>query len=71
MNENLKSYKIVGKIIELAHELGMLVVAEGIEEKYQVDKLHSLNCDYIQGYYFSKPVSCEDFERWRKNMISF
>lgn len=66
LNENLKSYKIVGKIIELAHELGMLVVAEGIEEKYQVDKLHSLNCDYIQGYYFSKPVSCEDFERWRK-----
>jgi diguanylate cyclase (GGDEF)-like protein len=66
LNENLKSYKIVGKIIELAHELGMLVVAEGIEEKYQVDKLRSLNCDYIQGYYFSKPVPCEDFEQWRK-----
>lgn len=67
LNENLKSYKIVEKIIELAHELGILVVAEGIEEKYQVDKLHSLNCDYIQGYYFSKPVSYEDFEQWRKN----
>lgn len=71
LNENLKSYKIVGKIIELAHELGILVVSEGIEEKYQVDKLHSLKCDYIQGYYYSKPLSCENFEKWRKNMISF
>lgn len=65
-NENSKSYKIVKKIIELAHDLEMLVIAEGIEEKHQVDKLRSLSCDYIQGYFFSRPVPYDDFEQWRK-----
>lgn len=46
--------------IELAHFKELKVVAEGVETKEQLDFLKTLNCDYIQGYYFSKPLSYED-----------
>lgn len=42
-------------IIELSHQLGLKVVAEGVEEKEQLDYLHAHGCDFIQGYYYSKP----------------
>lgn len=64
IDENTKSHIIVKRLIELSHDLGMLVVAEGIEEQHQVNKLYSLNCDYIQGYFFSKPLPLEEFEQW-------
>lgn len=50
-------YEIVKHIIDLAHTLNMITVAEGVEEEEQVDLLESLGCDVIQGYFFSKPVS--------------
>lgn len=46
-------------IIELAHHKGLEVVAEGVESEHQVQILTDMNCDTIQGYYFSKPVSSE------------
>jgi len=48
---------IVKSTIELCHALGLAVVAEGIENKQTFDMLKALNCDYIQGYYLSKPIS--------------
>jgi diguanylate cyclase (GGDEF)-like protein len=53
---------IVSKIIELAHSLGMVVVAEGVETKSQFDKLKELDCDEIQGYLFARPLTAADFE---------
>ncbi len=50
-------------IIVMAHKLGMKVVAEGIETEAQRDMLLRANCDYGQGYLFSKPVPAEEFER--------
>lgn len=50
-------------IIVMGHKLGMKVVAEGIETKAQLDLLRSAGCDYGQGYWFSKPVPAEDFEK--------
>lgn len=47
---------IIEKIIELSHRLNLEVVAEGVEEKEQLDYLCNINCDIIQGYYFSKPL---------------
>jgi diguanylate cyclase (GGDEF)-like protein/PAS domain S-box-containing protein len=47
---------IVKTIIDLAHSLGMQVVAEGIETTRQLDHLQSLNCRLGQGYYFAKPM---------------
>ncbi len=46
--------------IELAHFKELKVVAEGVETKEQLEFLRAMNCDYIQGYYFSKPLSYED-----------
>ena len=66
VDENKKSRKIVASIIQLAHSLGMRVVAEGIEEQEQVDALHESGCDFIQGYVYSKPLPVEKFDIWKK-----
>jgi EAL domain-containing protein (putative c-di-GMP-specific phosphodiesterase class I) len=50
-------------IIVMAHKLGIKVVAEGIETQLQKDLLTSINCDFGQGYLFSKPVPADDFEK--------
>ncbi len=46
---------IIAAIIALAHSMGMKVIAEGVEDKKQLLFLHSLGCDEIQGFYFSRP----------------
>ena len=51
--------KMVESIIGMAHNLGLKVVAEGVEQKAQLDILQRLQCEYIQGYYFAKPMSAE------------
>lgn len=58
-----KSRSIVEAIIELSHELGIDVVAEGVEEKQQVEYLKGILCDVVQGYYYSKP---DDFNNVKK-----
>lgn len=52
---------LIKYMIKAAHDTGRTVVAEGIEEKFQVDLLRQYDCDMIQGYYFSKPLPAEDF----------
>uniref|UniRef100_UPI003868C374 EAL domain-containing protein n=1 Tax=Anaerovibrio slackiae TaxID=2652309 RepID=UPI003868C374 len=52
---------LVRHIIQVAHETGRVVVAEGIEQKYQVELLRRFQCDYIQGYYFCKPIPADEF----------
>ena len=52
---------IISGILEMAHHLGIKVVAEGAETCEQVDFLQSNDCDYIQGYYFSKPLPEAEF----------
>ena len=53
---------IVSEVIDLAKKLNMKIVAEGIESREQVDFLAAQECDLIQGYYFAKPMSIEEFE---------
>lgn len=53
---------ILNTIIELAKQLNMTVITEGVETERQVDFLTKADCDIFQGYYFSKPVSVSDFE---------
>jgi EAL domain-containing protein (putative c-di-GMP-specific phosphodiesterase class I)/DNA-binding response OmpR family regulator len=53
------SASIVTTIISMAHQMGVKVIAEGVESKEQVDFLREHDCDEIQGYYYSKPVSAE------------
>ncbi len=53
------SHAIVFSVVELAHRLGMTVVAEGVETAAQHDQLLELGCDYCQGYYFARPMSVD------------
>lgn len=55
---------VIEAIISLAHKMGFKVVAEGVETEKQYKILKGLGCDYIQGFYFSKPLNKEDFEKY-------
>jgi diguanylate cyclase (GGDEF)-like protein len=55
-----KNMQVIGAIITLAHNLGISVVAEGIEEAIQVTHLRKLQCDYIQGFFIGKPMTEEE-----------
>jgi diguanylate cyclase (GGDEF)-like protein len=55
------SQKIVNSIVRLAHELQLVVVAEGVEDEHVLAYLRSINCDFAQGYYFGKPKPAEPF----------
>lgn len=57
-----KSHLILEKIIQLAKDLGMKVVTEGVESLHQVDFLSKAGCDLFQGFYFSRPIPVADFE---------
>lgn len=59
---NNRGEVIVGKAIELAKELDMEIVAEGIEEKEQVEFLAKAGCDMIQGFYFDKPMPTNEYQ---------
>ena len=56
-----RSAAIVRSTIELAHALGLQVVAEGVEDRQTLDAVASFGCDYAQGYYFSRPVPAAAF----------
>ena len=58
-NEN--GEKLLKFIVQLVQSLGMRITAEGVEYKEQLDFLENLNCDDIQGFYFSKPLMLADF----------
>jgi diguanylate cyclase (GGDEF)-like protein len=58
---------IVKSIVDLGHNLGLRVVAEGVETKNHVDALKSLGCERLQGYYFSKPKPAKDIGLWLRN----
>jgi len=51
---------ITGAIILLGHSLGLKVIAEGVETEEQLTFLRARECDEVQGYYFSKPMACDD-----------
>jgi diguanylate cyclase (GGDEF)-like protein/PAS domain S-box-containing protein len=63
MTTDTDSRIIAETIIVMAHKLGLKVIAEGVETVEQRDWLKSAECDYAQGYLFSKPVCWQDFEK--------
>lgn len=56
IESNIKSQEIVKTLINMAHNMNVGIICEGIEENEQVNILRNFNCDNIQGYYFGKPV---------------
>lgn len=59
-----ESRSIAATIVKVGHELGMTVLAEGVETAEQEDILRSLGCDAAQGYLYAKPMPAPQFERW-------
>ena len=51
---------VVDAIIQMSHRLKMKVVAEGVESAQQVELLKRMGCDFIQGYYYSKPLPMDE-----------
>lgn len=63
-----KDQFMVKSIIALSHSFGLKVIAEGVEKENQVEILKEMECDYIQGYYYGKPLPVDGIEEWiRKN----
>ena len=60
IHANPAHIKIIKAIVDLATALGFEVVAEGVETQSQFEELKALNCDFVQGYLFSKPLTAED-----------
>ncbi len=68
--DSLDDTAIVQSTIQLAHNLGMKVVAEGIETAAALFCLRELGCDIAQGYYHSKPMPPQDFNKWAADLDS-
>ncbi len=61
---------LVNSIISMSHELGLEVIAEGVETKEQHQHLRTQGCDMAQGFYFTKPIPANKFEKWIKKINS-
>jgi len=64
MSENSMDRKIVQSVIDLAHNMELQVVAEGVENEASLDMLVSMGCDFAQGYFIAKPMSLSDLPGW-------
>ncbi|HEX2134020.1 MAG TPA: sensor domain-containing phosphodiesterase [Actinophytocola sp.] len=64
MGSDLGDLAVVRSIVELGHSLGLVVVAEGVEEDTARDQLAAMGCDVAQGYLISRPLSEERLEAW-------
>lgn len=60
--DNQDDHVIVNSTIEMVHSLGLEVTAEGVEDQNTLDHLKKIGCDYIQGYFISRPLKKKDFE---------
>jgi len=60
---SIKEEAVIDNIIQMAHSMDLKVVAEGVETKEQLSILKAKNCDFIQGYYYSKPLPVNEIEK--------
>ena len=58
-----QDFRLVQLILDIARNLKLLVIAEGVETENQMLMLKNAGCDLIQGYYFSRPLPPEEFEK--------
>lgn len=64
MAEDKKDASIVKAAVDLAHNLDLKIVAEGVEDEKTLDLLAEMGCDYAQGYYMAKPMPCDELMVW-------
>ncbi len=71
IKENGENIEIVEIIVMMARNLGMKIIAEGIENEIQLNELKKLNCEGAQGYFFSKPMRFEEISDFLNKDIKF
>lgn len=67
---NREGEELVRTIVSMAHNLGMKVVAEGVETPEQLELLKLLGCEYVQGYLLSKPLEAEDADLFMDGFVN-
>ncbi len=60
-HDNLRAKAVLVNVLNLARDLSIHTVAEGVEEKAHIDMLREMGCDMVQGYYYSKPLPSREF----------
>lgn len=63
LGEDAKTIAIVRVVVDLAAALGLRMIAEGVESAGQASRLHELGCEWVQGYYFFRPLPAPEIER--------
>lgn len=73
MSENEENREIVRTIISLAQSLNLNVIAEGVELSSQLSEIGTMECQFAQGFYFSRPLASHDLDVWMqsKEMVTF
>jgi len=67
MSEYKNDSVIVQTVIDMAHSMGLRVVAEGVENRQDWDRLDGMGCDFIQGYFISRPKPVDEISIWLKD----
>jgi len=68
ITDNPEDKTIVNTIINMAHSLNMITIAEGVETAEQLELLRQSGCNEVQGYYFSKPLPAQEFEHYHSSL---
>lgn len=64
--DDQRARDVISCLVELARKLETRIVVEGIEQKKQIEYLKELNCDIVQGFFFSKPLPESEFDKWHR-----
>jgi diguanylate cyclase (GGDEF)-like protein len=67
MGRDASDAVIVRSTIDLAHNMGLKVVAEGVEDETTLERLRGMGCDMVQGFFLSKPLTAADVGAWMRN----
>jgi EAL domain-containing protein (putative c-di-GMP-specific phosphodiesterase class I) len=59
-----ESRTVIKSVVDLGHSLGLIVVAEGVEDQETLDYLNTLGCDLAQGYHIARPMPADAAQSW-------
>lgn len=67
--EDKKSQNIIKSVLDIAHSMDIPAIAEGVETRHYIELLRSYGCNYVQGYYYSKPLPLKEFNKFAKKNL--
>ena len=63
MHDNDSTMRMIKMVLDIAKDMNIPVIAEGVEDKTELKMLKNMGCNIVQGYYFSRPIPAEEFEK--------